>query len=220
MIRSAALTLVCAALYGFALGSAHSELYAVRNLLKFPLLLATTGSVCALSWWIVARLVGAPLSFVDAQRAAGMLFKDASALLASLAPVVFFTARCLRATDDGQLGGYDAFLAGNLAAVALCGTLALLHQARELFLTARISPARARALVASWLVLTLAVGGQAAFFMRPFFGFPATRGARPPLFLGAEPDVRGATNFFEAVAQTLERPALPQKWPETPRRER
>jgi hypothetical protein len=220
MIRSAALTLGCAALYGFALGSAHSELYALRNLLKFPLLLATTGAVCALSWWFVARLVGAPLSFLGTQRAAGMLFKDASALLASLAPVVFFVARCLRATDDGQLGGYDAFLASNLAAVALCGGLALRRQSRALLRGAHLSRARARTLVASWLVLTLAVGGQGAFYLRPFFGFPATRGARPPLFLGPEPDVRGATNFFEAVAQTLARPALPQKWPERPERER
>jgi hypothetical protein len=216
MIRSAALTLSSAALYGFALGSAHSELYAARNLLKFPLLVAITGAVCALSWWLVARLAGAPLSFGGVQRAAGKLFRDASVLLASLAPAVFFVARCLRATDDGQLGDYDSFLAFNLAAVALAGSLALLRQARALLVSAQLAPARATLLVASWLVLSLAVGGQAAFVMRPFFGFPATRGARPPLFLGAEPDVRGATNFYEAVLQTLQRPALPQRWPEPP----
>jgi len=49
--------------------------------------------------------------------------------------------------------------------------------------------------------------------MRPFFGFPLTRGDVPPFFFGAEPDARGATNFCEAVPQTLQRPPLPSTWP-------
>ena len=38
---------------------------------------------------------------------------------------------------------------------------------------------------------------------------PPTRGAHPPFFLGAAPDLRGATNFYEAVMQTLSKPPLP-----------
>jgi hypothetical protein len=56
----------------------------------------------------------------------------------------------------------------------------------------------------------LGVGGQAAFFMRPFFGFPATRGNTPPFFVGAKPDLRGATNSYEAVWPTIRRPRLPK----------
>ena len=37
------------------------------------------------------------------------------------------------------------------------------------------------------------------------FGLPASRGGSPPLYLGATPDVRGATNFYEAVWQTSNR---------------
>lgn len=211
-MRGALATLAGAALYGFALGSAHSELYAARNLAKFPLLLMVTGAACAVAWWVTARSFGVALDFRAVQRAAWALFHDVALLLASVAPIVFFFARVLRATDDGQLGAYDSFLAWNLATVALCGVLAFVRQSSSLCEAAR-SRRRALTLATTWLALTLGVGGQAAFYMRPFFGFPLTRGATPPFFLGAEPDVRGATNFYEAVVQAWQRPPLPKEWP-------
>jgi len=209
MIRGALTTLTCSALYGFALGSAHSELYATRNLVKFPLLIVITGVVCALAYWIVARAFAPMLSFLAVQRATGRLFHDMSVLLASLSPAVAFLAWTSRATDDGMLGSYDSFLAFNVAIVAVAGSLALLRQTRALFTQYGLAPAPAKLLVGLWLVLSLGVGGQAAFVMRPFFGFPATRGNTPPFFVGAEPDLRGATNFYEAVWQTIRRPRLP-----------
>lgn len=212
-MRAALVTALCAAAYGFALGSAHSELYAVRNLAKLPLLVLVTGVVCALAYFVIARGSGARLSFLDVQRATWRLFHDLAVILASLSPAVFFLARTARATDDGKLGSYDAFLAFNVVAFGCAGTLALVRQARGLFTEHAVAPARANVLVACWLALSLGVGGQAAFYLRPFFGFPATRGNTPPFFLGAEPDLRGATNFYEAVLQTIRRPALPQHWP-------
>jgi len=208
-MRGLLTTLACSAAYGFALGSAHSELYATRNLLKFPLLIAITACVCALAYWIVARLCAAPLSFLEVQLATGRLFQDMSLLLASLSPAVLFLAWTSRARDDGKLGGYDSFLAFNMAIVAVAGSLALLRQAHGLFTLHGLAPGRARFLVGAWLALSLGVGGQAAFVMRPFFGFPATRGNTPPFFVGAQPDLRGATNFYESVWQTIRRPPLP-----------
>ena len=208
-MRAVLTTFACSAAFGFALGSAHSELYATRNMLKFPLLIAITATVCALAYWMVARLLAAPLSFLEVQRATGRLFHDMSLLLASLSPAVLFLAWTSRANDDGKLGSYDSFLAFNMIIVAVAGSLALLRQARELFTRHGFAPSRAKFLVAAWLTLSLGVGGQAAFVMRPFFGFPATRGNTPPFFVGAEPDLRGATNFYESVWQTIQRPPLP-----------
>lgn len=213
MIRRALAALLGAALYGFSLVSAHSELYASRNLLKFPLLLVTTAAVCATSWWISARWLNSGLSFRAVQQATWTLFHDASLLLASASPIVLFFAHVLRATDDGQLGGYDGFLACNLGAVALAGVLAFHRQVARLLRSTELSRRRAFGLAIGWLALALCVGGQAAFYMRPFFGFPVTRGNTPPFFLGAEPDARGATNFFEALAQAAKRPPLPSVWP-------
>jgi hypothetical protein len=214
VIRAALSTAVAAGLYGFALGSAHSEIYARNNLLKFPLLIAITAAVCATSYWVAARVAAAHLSFAGVQRTTWKLFHDSAILLASLSPVVFFVGRAMRSADDGRLGEYDRFLALNMGAIALAGGIALVRQGRELLLGRGMPSRRATLLIGGWLFLTLGVGGQAAFYMRPFFGFPATRGNVPPLFLGAEPDVRGATNFYEAVWQTVRQPPLPQRWPE------
>ena len=117
-MRRAFTTLLAAALYGYALGAAHSELYATRNLIKFPLLIVVTATVCALSYFVVARSLSVSLSFSGVQRATWRLFHDTSILLASLAPVTFFIARVLRATDDGKIGGYHGFLEFNFVAIA------------------------------------------------------------------------------------------------------
>lgn len=211
MKKSLAIAIGCSALYGYALGAAHSELYATRNVLKFPLLILVTAAVCSLSYWMFARVFGATLSFVEVQRVTWRLFQDASVMLASLAPVVFFQARVLRATDDGELGSYDSYVAFNVLAIGASGALALILQARRLFREHALSKPRARLLSGAWLLLSLGVGGQAAFYMRPFFGFPATRAFTPPFFLGAQADLRGATNFYEAVLQTLRHPPLPEE---------
>ena len=54
-------------------------------------------------------------------------------------------------------------------------------------------------LVAGWLALSLLVGGQAAWTLRPFFGVRSIPGAETRFFLGSSPDYRGSTNFYEAV---------------------
>jgi hypothetical protein len=210
MIRSVLAAWLALALYGFSLGLAHSELYAARNLLKFPLLVTVTAVVCSASWWILARAFAAPLSFTNVQRTVWVMFRDLGFLLASLSPVVMFFAIAARATDDGRLGEYDRFLALNIVCIAVCGVIALAKGVHTMFTSHEVTRTRAALLVAGWLAVAAVVGGQAAFFMRPFFGFPATRGGNPPLFLGAAPDLRGATNFFEAVKQTIERPELPR----------
>lgn len=131
--RDLASGLLGAAAYGFALGSAHSELYAARNALKFPLLTALTCAICAPSYWIAARFLGAKLSFLGVQRSAAHLFLGASRLLGGFSPAIFFVAHAARAHDDGQLGSYDEFLALNLICVALAGAASLLQQSRELW---------------------------------------------------------------------------------------
>ncbi len=209
MIRIILSTWLCAAFFGYALGYAHSDLYAQRNLLKMPLLLFATATITAPSAWLVARAAGAPLSFFGVQRVTWTMYRDAALLLASLAPVVLFIAYDLRKNETGPLGGYDEFLGLNMLLVALCGSLALLRQVKSLFESLQLSRSRARFIIVSWLALALLVGGQAAFYLRPFFGFPATRGGKPPFMLGATPDLRGATNFFESVLQSIQRPEIP-----------
>ena len=208
MSRSLLALAGCAAVYGYALGSAHSHLYASRNLLKLPLLLLLTAAVCAPSYVLAARLCGLRLPARDVGRVALGAFRDLAVLLASLAPPILFVGLVLQHTDDGVLGEYYFFFAINLGAIAASGSLALARRARVLVERHGVAAARARAVLGLWLAVTLFAGGQAAFWLRPFFGLPATRGGSPPLFLGATPDVRGARNFYEMVWLAVERREL------------
>lgn len=210
MLRATAILVACASAYGFTIGYAHSTLYAVRNLVKLPLLLLGTAAVCALSYGVLARFVTDRIGFAAVQRLALQLFRDLSVLLSSLATVNGFLAGQLHGDDDPSLGEYPLFLGVNMLLVAVCGALALIRQARELLERYRVPRPRARALVAAWLFTSLLVGGQGAFYLRPFFGLPASRGGHPPFCVGNEPDVRGATNFFEVLWQFVSRPPVPE----------
>jgi len=201
-------TLLAAAAYGFSLGASHDLLGASRNLVKFPLLIGATAAIAAVAFWVAALALGADLSFGAVQRTTFLLFHDVAILLASLAPAVLFVGLVLRATDDGWLGEYDFFFAANVGLVAAAGGLALVRRAQALLLASGLFLRRALLVVLAWLALSLFVGGQVAFLIRPLIGVPATRGATPPWFLGSEPDARGATSFYGAVFQAITRREL------------
>jgi hypothetical protein len=214
MLKTLASLIAASAVYGFTVGSAHCLLYASRNLIKFPLLILSTAIVCSLAYFVMARFLTPELSFRHVQGLVITLFRDLSILLVSLSPVNYFIAQILVHTDDSRLGEYSFFLGMNVVFVAICGTLALVRQARSMLAAFPVSQRRVAAIISSWLLLTLLVGGQAAFYLRPFFGLPVSRGVTPPFALGAEPDVRGATNFYEAMIQIFTEPPLPRSWGE------
>ena len=64
-LRGGAVLVGAAAVYGFSIGIGHSLLYACRNLVKFPLLILVTATVCALACFLCARLVTPVLSFAN-----------------------------------------------------------------------------------------------------------------------------------------------------------
>jgi hypothetical protein len=198
-VSSVALMLGCAAIYGFAIGASNSWLYAARNVVKFPLLVVATAALCALTHFVVARFLGAPLGFAAVQRAVLAVFRDAAVMLASLSPVVSWLARTMRPADRAarDLGDYPLFQGFNVVAIALAGCLAVAIRARALLARGDLPTSRRRALLASWMVVSLLVGGQVAWYLRPFFGFSGPD-AVPPWFLGDTPDVRGARSFYEA----------------------
>lgn len=198
------LTLVgCAAAYGFSVGCAHSLTFGLHNLVKFPLLLLVTASVCAVASHLVASFAGARLRFAEVQELNFALFTDASVMLASLAPVgLFLSLTHARPTESG-LHEYPLFLAFNVVLIAVSGVTALWRQARGVMKKAQLGRRRGVVVVGAWLALSLLVGSQAAWFFRPFFGVATIRAEDTPFFLGTNPDFRGATNFYEAVWQIV-----------------
>ena len=214
MLRALGILAISSAIYGYTVGAAHCQLYATRNFVKFPLLILGTAGVCGLAYYIVGRFFGLELTLRRTHELAIDLYRDLSLLLVSLAPVNLFVALILVYTDDGRIGEYSLFLGMNVVFIAACGILALLRQGRRVLASGTVSPRRAAVIVLAWLALSMVVGGQGAFYLRPFFGYPASRGGHPPFALGTTPDVRGATNFFEAVGQVVSRPPLPESWGE------
>ena len=220
MLRAVGILIASSALYGFTIGSAHSLIYAQRNLIKFPLLILGTAAICSLAYFVVGRFMTSQLTFGKVSSLVLGLFRDLSVLLLSLSPPNFFIAQILRHTDDSRIGEYSLFLGLNVVFVAAAGTLALVHQGRALLSACEMSKKRMLGVLGCWLALTLIVGGQVAFYLRPFFGLPASRGNVPPFAVGNEPDVRGATNFYEAVIQVFTEPPLPESWGGPPRERR
>ena len=209
MRRDLATLLLASAVYGFSIGSVHSTRFGLHNVFKFPLLFVVTGAACAVAYFLWACLVGGHrFRFVDVQRLAMRLYRDAALLLAALAPANFFLARTLVPPDPVSLREYPMFLGLNVCFIALAGTLALVRQVRAL---ARYHPwplAPRLVTVGGWLALSLLVGGQAAWTLRPFFGVRSIPGAETRFFLGSSPDYRGATNFYEAVYDAVAGTAL------------
>jgi hypothetical protein len=204
MRRDVATLVLASAVYGFSIGSVHSTRFGLHDLIKFPLLLLVTGAACAVAYFLWALLIGGGrFRFVDVQRLAMRLYRDAAVLLAALAPANLFLARTLVPPDATSLHEYPLFLAANVVFIAVAGALALLRQVRAL---ARYHPwplSRRVVTVGGWLALSLLVGGQAAWTLRPFFGVRSIPADQTRFFLGASPDYRGATNFFEAVANVI-----------------
>lgn len=103
-VKCLAALVLGAAVYGFSIGAVHSWLFAARNLIKFPLLLLGTALICAPAYALVARFLAARLSFVEALGLVLRLFRDASLLLAALAPACLFLARTLDPPGRDGLG--------------------------------------------------------------------------------------------------------------------
>jgi hypothetical protein len=141
------------------------------------------------------------------QGAAFELFRGTAVLLCALAPVSLFLGRTMAAPGAGELGGYPGFVAVNMLFLALAGALALARQTRRLVHAGALPRRRAIAITGCWLALSLAVGGQLAFWLRPFFGIAQLTGD-PPFLLGSAPTATGARNFYEVVWQFVTGPDL------------
>ncbi len=208
MTRVLLTMLSCAAAYGFTLGSAHSLTFALRNMIKFPLLIVVTGFICSLAYYGLARIVTSRLSFREIQSLVWNTYRDITVLLVALAPVTLFLALALeQATSRTELGHYPLFLGLNVIFIAVAGILTLGKQALTLVRQHGLPKAQGATVLILWLAISLPVGGQWSWYLRPFFGIRVLGGTNG-FCLGTLPDFRGATNFFEAVYNLVDPPQL------------
>jgi hypothetical protein len=197
-------------LYGFAIGSVHSGWLARWNLVKFPLLVLLTGAVCGIAYYLFARFVAEELTFAEVWDLSMDTYRDASVLLASLAPVSFFLANAVEPPGRESLGEYPFFLGFNVALIALCGGVALVRQAVSLLRRHGVGLRQSVLITVAWLGISLFAGGQACWYFRPYFGVSSMPDI--PLIEGPRPDYRGAMSFYEAVWNLVDPPPLPEDY--------
>ncbi len=198
LLAPLAATTAAAAAYGFSCGAVHSVRLALRNLVKFPLLILVTTIFSALGWIVFSTFLARGLDVKSVLRLSIGTFRDLSFLLASLSPLVLFLALTVdRPRSEEQLAEYPMFLGLNVAFIALCGTIALVRQARVLLAEQGLAPARSVSITMAWLAVCLVVGGQCAWYLRPYYGLAFMEDL--PFAEGTAPDFRGARSFFEAV---------------------
>jgi hypothetical protein len=194
---------LAAAAYGFSIGAVHSTRFALRNVIKFPLLILVTASVCAVCYYVVARSIARELDARAVARCTLASFHDTSVLLSSLAPVTLFLALTVQRPDRNDLHEYPLFLSVNVILIAVCGSIALVRQCKQLVLEHGIPMERGAFLVTAWLACSLFVGAQASWYMRPFCGIASIDA---PFMEGTAPDFRGATSFYEALYNAVQLP--------------
>ena len=203
MKRLVGVIVLASAFYGFCVGRVHSLTYAERNLLKFPLLIFVTGGVCALAYALSGLFITRVLKPADVLKLGLETFRDLSVLLASLGPACLFLALSIRQPDKHGLNEYPFYLGLNVVFIALAGSLALVRQALSLLRRHQLSLGRSLTTMGAWLLLSLLVGGQSAWYLRPFFGISTVPIETVPFFQGTQPDPQGATSFYEAVFHIL-----------------
>jgi hypothetical protein len=199
------------AIYGFSVGTVRSLRYAALNVVKFPLLIAVTLLVCAGGYTVLARLLAPRLRSADVRALVVQCYGDVSVMLASFAPVCLFLALTLDPPRSvSELGEYPLFLGANVLLIAGCASFSLIRQGLSLSRRHGLARGRTAALVASWLALSLVVGGQCAWYLRPFFGNRAYPDDGS-FCHGARPDFRGAGSIYEAVGHLFAPPGSAPK---------
>jgi hypothetical protein len=209
MLRTLGTTLTTAAVYGLACGAVHSLRFALYGLIKFPLLLLGTALVCALAYGLTARFCAVSLALGELLRLSAQIYRDTAVLLCAFAPATLFLALTIVKPSTSDLGEYPHFLAFNVAVIACAGTIALVRVSRRMLREKKVRASRVVPTLGLWLALSLVVGGQWAWYLRPFFGVASIDGATTRFCLGTAPDYRGARSFFEAVYHLVVPPPLP-----------
>ena len=204
--------LAAAAAYGLSAGSVDAWRGALRGIVKFPMLIFLTAALCSLAWWVLARFLTSGLSFRSTVALSLRAFADASVMLAALAPVNLFLGRTIALPTRESLNEYPMFLGLNVAFIAVCGTAAVVRQVCRMRKVYSVPARKALAVAAVWLAVCLLVGGQCAWYLRPFYGNPAV--VDLAFILGTRPDSRGARSFYEAVYNLLRPPPLPRDYAE------
>lgn len=169
--RTAGLTALALAAYGFTTGCWRSPQMGLYVALKMPLLVACTLGCNGMLNGLLGLLLGG-LGFRQSLLALLSAFAVSALILGSLAPVTLMLALDAPAPHSASAAsahsGYLLFHVLLIAVAGIAGTLSLHRMLRERC----PSPAVASATLLAWLAGNGLLGMQFSWILRPFFGTP------------------------------------------------
>ncbi len=163
---------VGSAIYGASIGLWRAPLQSLFVAIKFPLLLGATTIANAMINGMLARLLGAPISFRQSLHAILLSYAIVGVVLAALSPISLFVWWDLPAMGSAQAGkAHAAMIVIHVVIIAFAGLVANL---RLFSLLAKLCGDRAcaRRVLAAWLLGNMFLGCQLSYNLRPFFGTP------------------------------------------------
>jgi len=198
LVRTAAVTTLGFALYGFTVGYWRSPIMGGYVAVKMPLLIACTLACNGMLNGMLGLLLGSRLGFRQSLQALLSAFAISALILASIAPVTFFLAWNAPTPDSPEASAAHAgYLLTHTALIAIAGLIGVLRLGR-LLAAYGTSAAVTRSTIAAWVAGNAFLGAQFSWILRPFFGTPTLEVA----FLRENP-MQGS--FYEAVFRSLRR---------------
>ena len=186
------LAVICSSAYGMSVGIWRAPLQGFYVAVKFPLLIVLVTVGNALINGILAKALGAKMTFRESFIAVLMSFTIASVILSSFAPLMLCLIwNCPSVTEPNSTISHHGILLFNVVSIAFAGVVSNLHL-YKLVLHLTESKTESKRIIFSWLAVNLLFGSQLSWIMRPFIGGPkgAVEFLRENAFAG---------NFFEAV---------------------
>jgi hypothetical protein len=183
--------LLCAALYGFVMGSFNGLLtvegwkFALASMVKVPVLFLLTTVIVLPAIHVSNTLMGMRLRFAQTLALFLSAATIAAFMLAACAPILVFFMLC---TDNYSF--IKLFNVVIFAVSGLYGILFLLRGVRHL----KLFEGSAVAVLRVWLAVWALVGAQMAWILRPFIGV-----ADAPFTLFREQE----SNFYLNILETL-----------------
>lgn len=183
------------AVFGAVFGCWRAPVQAAYSALKMPVLIFAITAFSAMINTLLARALGAALSFRQVLGCMLTGFAIASILLAAVSPcALFFAWQAPPSNSSDAMTSYRVLLPLNTAVVGACGILANLRLYRLLAALTGSRRLAVRALIA-WIMASGLAGCELSWLASPFL-------ARPDLPIRFVNPNAFRSNFFEYLSRT------------------
>lgn len=172
LTRTALVTVLGFALYGFTVGFWRSPMMGGFVAVKMPLLIALTLLANGMLNGMLGLLLGSRLGFAQSLLALLSAFSISALILGSIAPVTLFMALNAPAPDSPDAAmAHSTYQLAHTTLIAIAGLAGVLRL-RNLLMQWCANAKIAKTTLTAWIIGNAFLGAQFSWILRPFFGAP------------------------------------------------